>query len=297
MNTSARDSAHRMTLRRAWVWIKAFVREITAVRTTGMAAEMAFWLFLSLIPLAAVAALVAAKIAVSSADATLVLDSLPPETRWLVARQLGHVAAWNGGSVGAPAVLVFFWLASGGVHAVFDLLEVLAGVSRPWWKKRVIALATCLGLSLGTVGLAALAAGMKRILAFLHGTLPIAGIEQETSMVDSAVRIVIGILTLIGLVAGLYFVGTPRRARTRLRVLPGALLAVALQVSFGYAYVFYLSQVGVKSAYQAGLSIIGVTLMALYFFSIALLVGAELNHMMGSQEVRQTSSRMPPNAR
>jgi membrane protein len=297
MNTSARDPAHRMTLRRAFVWTKAFVREVAEVRTAGMAAEMAFWLFLSLIPLAAVAALVAAKVAVSSADAAVLLDSLPPETRRLVARHLDHVAAWNGGAVGAPAVAVFFWLASGGVHAVFDLLEVLAGASRPWWKRRLIALATCLGLSLGTVGLAVLGAGLNGILAFLHGSLPVAGIGQETSVADSAVRMVVGFVTLVGLVAGLYFVGTPRRARKRLPVFPGALLAVALQVSFGYGYVFYLSQVGVKSAYSAGLSIIGVTMIALYLFSIALLVGAELNHMLGNPEDRQRSSRMPPNAR
>jgi membrane protein len=297
MNTPSRDSASRMTLRRAVAWARAFVSEMTEIRTTGMAAEMAFWLFLSLIPLAAVAGMVAAKVAVSSADAAAVLDSLPPETRRLVAKQLDHIAAWNGGSVGAPAVVVFFWLASGGVHAVFELLEVLAGATRPWWKKRLIALATCLGLSLGTVGLAALAAGLKRILAFLQGTLPAAGVEQERGLLDSAMRIVIGLVTMIALVVGLYLVGTPRRARKRVPVLPGALLAVALQVLFGYGYVFYLSQVGVRSAYQAGLSIIGVTMIALYLFSIALLVGAELNHLIGNPEGRQRSSRMPPKAR
>jgi hypothetical protein len=41
--------------------------------------------------------------------------------------------------------------------------------------------------------------------------------------------------------------------------------------------------VGIKSAYQAGLSIIGVTMIALYLFSIALLVGAELNAMLAKK--------------
>src|SRR5690349_8269125 len=119
----------------ALTWLKDFIRELERSRTTGMAAEMAFWLFLSLVPLAAVAGLVVAKVAVSSAEVTLLLASLPIETRELVSRQLKHVAAWNGGSVAAPAALVFVWLASGGVHAVFDVLEVKAGASRPWWKK------------------------------------------------------------------------------------------------------------------------------------------------------------------
>ncbi len=194
---------------------------------------MAFWLFLSLIPLAAVAGLVIAKIAAESADVAAMLDTLPPETRNMVDRQLGHVAAWNGGAVGAPAAAVFIWLASGGVHSTFDLLEAKAGVSRPWWKKRLVALGACLGLSIGTA--------------------------------------VIAVLSV------------PRKARKRMPVLPGALLAAALQALLGYGYVFYLSKVGIKSAYQAGLSIIGVTMIALYLFSIALLVGAELNAMLAKK--------------
>src|SRR5690349_15538663 len=90
--------------------LKDFIRELERSRITGMAAEMAFWLFLSLVPLAAVAGLVVAKVAVSSSYVTSLLASLPGETRDLVSRQLQHVAAWNGGSVAAPAALVFVWL-------------------------------------------------------------------------------------------------------------------------------------------------------------------------------------------
>jgi membrane protein len=261
-------------------WVKAFVREVLDSRTTGMAAEMAFWLFLSLIPLAAVAGLVAAKIAVGSADVAAMVDSLPPETRRLVSRQLEHVAAWRGGAVGAPAVVVFFWLASGGIHSVFQLLEVKAGMSRPWWKKRLIALVACLGLSIGTAMIAVLAGGLRRVLGFLHGAVSSAGLERQAGLFDSAVRTSLGMVTAVGLVAGLYYIGIPRRARRHVPVVPGALLAVGLQVMLGYGYVFYLSKVGIQSAYQAGLSIIGVTMIALYLASFALLVGAALNAML-----------------
>jgi membrane protein len=287
MNTSSRAPA-RSSLRApravrsrvARFWVKGFVREIIDSRTTGMAAEMAFWLFLALIPLAAVAGLVAAKVAANSSDVAVMLDSLPPETRRLVSKQLGHVAAWKGGAVGAPAAVVFMWLASGGIHSVFDLLEVKAGLARPWWRKRLIALGSCLGLSIGTAIIAVLAGGLRRVLAFMHGTVWSAGLEREAGMFDSAVRSTLGMLTAVGLVAGLYYIGIPRRARSRLPVVPGALLAVGLQVMLGYGYVFYLSKVGVQSAYQAGLSIIGVTMIALYLSSFALLVGASLNSML-----------------
>ena len=272
-------------------WLKDFIRELDRARTTGMAAEMAFWLFLSLVPLAAVAGLIIAKVAVSSSEVTSLLASLPAETRDLVSRQLQHVAAWNGGSVAAPAALVFVWLGSGGIHAVFDVLEVKAGTPRPWWKKRAFALLSCVALSVGSAIIAILATGLSRVLAFLRGTMPIAQLESRAGMtgfVDAAVRLGIGVFTALGLVAGIYLVGIPRTARKRTPVLPGALVAVALQAALGYGYIFYLSKVGVSSAYQAGLSIIGVTMIALYLFSVALLVGAELNHFIARRKRSRT---------
>jgi len=182
--------------------------------------------------------------------------------------------------VGAPAAVVFLWLASGGIHSAFDLLEVKSGASRPWWKKRALALAACVGLSLGIAIIAILAGGLRRTLALIHGAGFQTGLEPEAGTVDAVVRATLGLCTAVGLVAGLYFMGIPRRARARVPVVPGAVLAVGLQVFLGYGYIFYLSQVGASSAYQAGLSIIGITLIALYLFSIALLVGAELNLLL-----------------
>jgi membrane protein len=281
--------------RRRWggpfAWLREFIGELERARITGMAAEMAFWLFLSLVPLAAVAGLVVAKIAVSSTALASLLAALPVETRELISRQLQQVAAWNGGSVAAPAAVVFVWLASGGVHAVFDVLEVNAAVSRPWWKKRALALATCVALSIGSAVIVLVATGLTRAVAFLRGTMPIAEFESQVhvkGLLESTFRVGFGLLTALGLVAGLYFVGVPRSVRRRTPVLPGALLAVALLAGLGYGYIFYLSKVGAHSAYQAGLSIIGVTMFALYLFSVALLVGAELNHLLARRQRSMT---------
>jgi membrane protein len=281
----------RTRLARAFRFVEAFLRDLSETRTTGMAAEMAFWVFLSLVPLAAVAGLVIAKIALSSAEVSSLLASLPPQMRQLIQTQLTEVAAWNGGSVGAPAAVVFVWLASGGVHAVFELLELKAGVRRPWWRRRLIAIVTCAGLSLGTAVIAVLFAGVSRILGLVRGIFPLAGLEREGGWLDSGVRFAFGIAAAVGLVAGLYWAAVPRGARRRFLVWPGAVLAVGLQALLGYGYVFYLSEVGVRSAYQAGLSIVGVTLMALYLFALALLVGAEFNHVLSRDDTRDQPER------
>src|ERR1019366_8803569 len=102
-------------------WAKLVWCGMNESRSLGLAAQMAFWLFFSLLPLAAVGGLVLARIAVAHGDlATTMLGSTPPAVRDLVAAQLGQVARWNGAAVAPLAALVFVWLASSGIHAVFD---------------------------------------------------------------------------------------------------------------------------------------------------------------------------------
>ena len=96
-------------------WIKCLLVRLDANRALGLGAEMAFWLFLSLLPLAAVAGVVAAKLAVGNwSIAAPMLDSLPGATRELLKGEMGKMAAWNGGQVGVGAGVMFVWLASRG---------------------------------------------------------------------------------------------------------------------------------------------------------------------------------------
>jgi membrane protein len=280
MNRTGGGRSAKETVVRAWEWLVGFVRELDRSRTTGMAAELAFWLFLALIPLAAVAGLVLARIAVASEHPPELLASLPPETRDLIKDQLATVAAWNGGRVAAPAALVFLWLAAGGIASILEVLETKAGARRPWWRRRLIAIAMCAGLSVGFALVALLVTGLDRIGAMLKGVLPWELNAPSESALDTAGRLAVGFGTAVALVYGLFLFGVPRKARKRRVILPGALLAVGLGALLSYGYVFYLGQVGTHSAYQAGLSIIGVTMIALYLLSLALLVGAELNYVL-----------------
>jgi membrane protein len=262
---------------------KRMFDHLDRVRTFGLAAELAFWLFLSLIPLAAVAGLVAAKLATQhwSAVAPL-LTSLPPMARDMIRDELTHVAAWNGGAVAAPAAAVFVWLASSGVHAVFDALEIQTSSSRSWVKKRLLAIATCFALSIGVAALALLSTGVDWIGRFLKG-LPLAGAAVESSALGTVLRIATGGLVAFALNAGLYWVGIPHQDRKRLPIWPGALLAMVLEATLGLGYGFYIGKAGDGGAYQGALAVIGVTLMALYLLSVAVLVGAELNRYLGQR--------------
>jgi len=260
-------------------WVAILWRGINASRATGLAAQMAFWLFLSLLPLAAVSGLVVARIAVSRADLTdEVIGSTPYAVRSLVTSQLEQVARWNGGTVAPLAALVFVWLAASGVHAVFDALEQQTGLARPWWKKRLLAVGACVALSVGVALLALLRTGLGWLYALAGHGLSHAAIELPTSSWASAiVRFVFAGAIAFGLIAGLYLIGAPRPRGRRRVVMPGALLAVVIQGAAGLGYGAYLRIVGTGSAYQAGLGVVGVTLTFLYVTCLALLIGSELN--------------------
>jgi len=259
-------------------------RGVNETRAFGLAAQMAFWLFLALLPLAAVGGLVLARIAVVRGDlAATLLGSMAPAVRDLVAAQLGKVARWNGGAVAPLAVVVFVWLGSSGIHAVFDALEVPSGVERPWWKKRLMALGACAVLSVGAAVLALLGTGVGWLFRLLGTDQPHALLSWEGSRLMALARASLGALTAFGLVVGLYAAGTPRTSKRHSAIVPGAVLAVALQATSGLAYGLYVRLVGTGNAYQAGLGIIGVTMMSLYLLCLALLIGAELNWVLSDR--------------
>jgi membrane protein len=265
-----------------WLSVKGVWDAKKDSRLFGRAAEMAFWLFLSIVPLAIVAGLVLAKIAVRNVDAVpQALSSLPHETRDLLAGELRRVASWHGGAVGAPATVVFVWLASTGAHAIFDALEDAPGAKRPWWKKRLLAIATCVALSVSVAFLAVVVTGLDWLADVLSLSL------AESSLLKQMTRWLIGPVCAVAIVAGLYFVGVPRAARKSMPVLPGAIVAVALQSVMGFAYKAYLSEVGAASAYQAGLTAIAVTLTALYLFATALLVGIHVNVFLRDNAIKK----------
>ena len=265
-------------IRSAFVWLRRLYDGLDRTRAFGVAAQMAFWLFLAMIPLAVVAGWVVARFAVAHADVVSDVFAATPgaATSWM-SQQVSEVASWNGGTVAPVATVVFVWLASSGIHAVFDGLEVQVGAPRPWWKKRLLAIATCVGLSVGVALTTLLVTGLDWLTRFFGAHLPAAFDIFQHGGVAVGVRVIIGLLLFFGLIAGMYWVGVPQRKKRGIPIVPGAIVASLIVFATGYGYGLYLSKVGVSSAYQAGLAIIAVTMTTLYLFSVALLVGAEVN--------------------
>ncbi|APR85727.1 Inner membrane protein YihY, formerly thought to be RNase BN [Minicystis rosea] len=268
-------------LSRAGAWSKDVLVCLDRTRALGLAAETAFWLFLSLVPLAAVAGLLAARFSTNNwSEVAPLLSSLPAATRQLVSAELINLATRNEGSVGAGSVAVFTWLASTGVHAMFDALEIGTGIARPWWKKRLLAIGMCIILPVVVVLLASLGSELLGAMGWLGRWIPPLRATGAPTLASRTLSFCISAGIVLAYVCALYRVGIPPRARRGVPILPGALLAVALEILFGFAYAFYIAKAGDGGAYLAGLAVIGVTMIGLYLFTAALLVGAVVNRKL-----------------
>jgi membrane protein len=274
--------------RAVWTWLVELYACIDKGRTFGLAAETAFWLFLSMIPLAAVAGLLAARLSMNNWQSLIpVLGSLPWSTRELIRTELVTVARWNGGAVGLTSAVAFVWAASSGLHAIFDALEVEAGVERAWIRKRIMALGTCVALSLAVALLAVLGPGIEAAVHFVVGRrLPLFDLlSQAVSAPGRIFRFAVSVGVAFGYTCLLYRFGVPQTRKTRrLPVLPGALIAVGSQTLLSFLYTFYVTRVGGDAAYGTSLAIVAITLMALYLFALSLLVGAVINRKVGAPD-------------
>lgn len=254
-------------------------RQFQRRRLLGVAAEASFWVFLALIPLAVVAGMIVAKFTVadlSMFDSTLLL--VPAPVRIWLSNELGRVSAWKGGQVAPLSMLVFAWLASNGAHALFDAFEALTTCSRPWWKKRLLALGACVVLSIGTALVSLIFFVAGRILPTGVELLPSVGAITRT--IGWAGRLAVGLSLVFLVISGLYAIGVPRSRGRRLPIWPGALVATVLHGMVGWAYGWFIEKTGDSSAYLAGLATIGITMTLLYLFTLSLLVGLAVNQSL-----------------
>lgn len=272
----------------ASIWSVGFgrllLRRLGADRTLSLAADMAFWMFLSLLPLAAVAGLIVAKVFVSEpAIGLALLDTLPRSTHEIIDTELAHMAAWNGGQVGLGAAVMFVWLASSGISSVFEGVEVQSAARpRSWLHKRVLAIGTCIALSAGVAALTALLVGVGWIWRLTgHSAEGLAAFEASHTW--AILRVVLSATIWFGLVSGAYWIALPSHTRKLMPIAPGAAVSVVLQAGVGVGYRFYIAALGDGGAYQAGLASIGVTLVGLYLFCVSVLVGIEFNQMLGER--------------
>ena len=124
---------------------KRLVRDLLAHDAFGVAASVAFWFFLSLIPLLVLAGFLIGQVARARGMDALtgpLLDIVPGSAEELVRGEIVRLAGSRTSSIAPLGALGFFWTASSGLHNLMDVIEVAVDARRQaWWWKRTMALA------------------------------------------------------------------------------------------------------------------------------------------------------------
>ncbi|HEY3816376.1 MAG TPA: YihY/virulence factor BrkB family protein [Polyangiaceae bacterium] len=147
---------------------RRFVEGLKAHSALEAAAAIAFWFFLSLLPLLVLLGFLVGQVARSrGVDALLtpVLDVAPGTTEDILRHELERMAG-STASVAPLGVVGFLWTASSGLHNLMDVFEIAAKVDpRPWWKQRAIAIGWVL---LGLVAACLLAWLLVNVDSVIH---------------------------------------------------------------------------------------------------------------------------------
>ena len=226
----------------------------------GVSAEVAFWLFLSLVPLAAFVGVVFVKWSNTDVNGWL-LSPFPKETRDLVREELGRVGSWNSTRAIVLTVLGFAWAASSGIHAIFDGIEAQSGCETSWVRKRLSALGSL-------VFFLALAVAGGALARFAPAA--VAGALARSRLTPLLTPLVVTFV----LAMTTYLVALPAPARKRWqRLALGSVFVAVVNAITGLGYAMYFRWSTSTGAYGTTLSAVALTMFSLWLLCLSLLMG------------------------
>lgn len=284
---------------------------------------MAFDFFLSLVPLLVLLGFILGRLVRKRGVEALVgplLETIPDAAADVARHELERLAGASATSIAPLGAVTFLWLTSSGIHQMMDVFELATRARRrPWWKQRVIALATVV-LGVGSLSLTGwlLIAGDDVVHRDDVATVSPAGSPaapaasasgaapgpaassaprtqknppaQRTKRraVLSRVHAAWERLFAGGAVLGVGLLGLAAFYRFAVehppgivrRAWPGTLAAMAAWLAVSWIFGSYLGSLGAYAVYYGSLAAVAVLLVWLYLTSLALLLGAEVNAML-----------------
>jgi membrane protein len=170
--------------------------------------------------------------------------------------------------------VLLLWSASSLFVAVMDTTNAAYEVrdSRPWWKRRLMALVLTLCEAILLVGASASIMIWPEVANWLN-------LGGAATAAATAVQWVVVVVALLAAFAIAYYFG-PQIEQTWEWITPGATLGVLALIAASLGFRFYLRFAPSYNATYGALA--GVVLMMLWFYlaGLALLVGAEINSVI-----------------
>lgn len=278
-------------LRRRLVSIALALRHHGAVH---QASAMAFWLFLGLIPLAAILGWALARFAGAEIRESIISSvvAVTPQPALVIVDEQMHRLIESTEAVAPLSLAGFLWIASGGVHTAIVAIQVAqAGHSRSWWSNRLLALGFVLAFLLFVTGsttvLVLVAPPVEEII---RGGFVEAGWVQVVRYGALPTSAVVG---TIGAAIFFRLASIQAERAARKRVWPGALVTGLTWVAVSWAFSAYAKSIGRFPIFYGSLAAVALLMIWLWISSFLLLLGSEVNLQL--EGTRKTM--VPPSLR
>lgn len=251
--------------------------ELIRTKVFDVAAGVAFWCMMSMIPLLMTVVALISLLPIPSLLPQLLgvmAILVPPQSLAMVEKMVGNLLTPHGGAL-SFGLVSYIWSTTGAFTSLISALDIAydVKVERSWLRDRLQALIlTFTSGGLISISLLALIAGPD-FGRFLGQIAPIpAAFEKMWPLLRLAT---VFVCFVIGLEL-VYFLGPNMRQRFR-STLPGAIFATALWFAGSFGLAFYLDHMTNYSRMYGGMGAVIGLMFWIYLIALAILIGAELN--------------------
>jgi membrane protein len=251
----------------------------------GLAAQLAYWFFLALFPTLLCLVALASFFPLEPLVPRLIEIAgpwLPEDIMQIVRDQLVKISEGQHGGLLTFGLLAALWSSSAAMTAIIDALNRAYHVqeSRPWWKRRLVAIALTGGLAVFLlISVAVIATGPD----LLGRLMPRLGIGVPLDWLGEGARWAIAFAIIAIGMGGVYYFG-PDVDQDWLQLVPGSLLGAAAWLLASLGFKQYVVHFATYTETYGAIGGVIVLLLWLYLTGLAILVGAELN-----SEIAQTA--------
>jgi membrane protein len=257
---------------------KSTVKDSIQDDAAGIAAQLAYYFFLSLFPaLLFLVALASFFPLYSFNDELMRLLSpiAPAAVVSLLQEQLASLSNSEDAGLLSIGLLMALWSSSAAMVSVIDAMNRAYDIeeSRPWWKRRVVAIALTVGLALFILTSFGLIVGGPWLADFLgrhFGLAPIFAMAWKILQWP-----IVFLLASTGF--GLVYYFAPDAEQEWVWITPGALTAVVLWFLASLLFRYYVVNFGNYEEAYGTLGAIILTMLWFYISGLAMVIGAELN--------------------
>jgi membrane protein len=258
--------------------VKRTVKDTMADDGLGLAAQLAYYFFLSLFPALLFIVALASFFPLYNFNDELArfLGPVAPQAVVdLLQSQLTKLSNNDDLGLLSLGLLTALWSSSAALVAIISAMNRAYDIeeSRPWWKTRLLAMALTIGLAVFILISFALVVAGPELADFLGRHLGFARAFTMTWMILQWPVVFL----LVSAAFGLVYYFAPDAEQDWVWITPGALVATVLWILASLAFRFYVINFANYEETYGTLGAIILTLLWFYITGLVMVVGAEVN--------------------